>query len=184
MDLFRGEASRKVALYLFLRRGSETLGSVQRAAGLSKQTAIWALNHLVADSVVSKAGQPDGFPRYSANRDHPLAAELMEMAVLTMGGNDDLVRKLAGMDAVSAIAVFGGYAKGTFGPGSDIDLLVVETRPDPAAHAALSELEAAVLRMGIVLNPHIATEAALRDGSRFMDSVAGGALKPIKGFAR
>lgn len=88
-----------------------------------------------------------------ANRDAPFYQALRDLVVITLGPADVLGEELAGLEGVSAAAIFGSWAAratGEAGPSpADIDLLVIG-RPDrDDLHDALGRARA---RLGRDIN--------------------------------
>ena len=182
MGLFRGKASRKVALYLFLRRDEETLKSIIGATGTPERTVLWALGRLVEDHLVTRSEQKGGWPIYEANRGHPLARDLFDLAIRSLGDHSAEVRAAVACPGITRLAIFGSYAKGTFQSHSDIDLLVVtRSKDEPSATDVINDIAGVVLNMGIEMSPRIVTEDDLVSGSKFLDSVRSENLIVLKG---
>lgn len=182
MALFRGDAGRRLGLALYLLPAGATEPALTRATGMSRWTVISALKALVEDGVVTRTVPADGFHRYAANRAHPLAAELRDLALRTLGGNDALVLDAVRCPAITRLAVFGSYARGSEQAGSDLDILVVvRERGDRAAAEAVNRLAGAVVAIGVELAAQTVTEGELAAGSRFLDNVRRGAHVALKG---
>ena len=182
MDIFRGAASRRITLYLTLRPDSgETLGSVLRATAIEKRTALYALDHLVEDRLVTKTDHRDGYPRYAFNRTHPLASDLTDLAIRTFGGRDDLLTRLLRDPAVSRAAIFGSFAAGTVHDTSDIDLLVVLDHESEGWWALSREIEDVGFAMLRPINLISYTEAQFRAGSDFLRETLARPLIVLKG---
>jgi predicted nucleotidyltransferase len=70
--------------------------------------------------------RPRGNQKYYAVRtDYPLFDELVRIMVKTCGIGDVLREHLEGVPGITRMFLYGSFAGGTFGPGSDVDLFVV-----------------------------------------------------------
>jgi predicted nucleotidyltransferase len=184
MALFKGGASRKIALYLWLRPpAGETLGTLVKHTGIEGRTARYALDYLVGELIVNKTAQPDGFPRYAANRAHTLADDLRDLAIRTLGGSDSLVRSLVDHPDVSRVAVYGSFAKGAEHTASDIDLIVVMSRESDEVKELAWGITGLVVRIGRAVNVMTYTEAKFGadQDTTFVKNLTSGPLIVLKG---
>ena len=93
---------------------------------------------------------------------------------------DAAVRALAAREAVARpgllrLGYFGSYARGDWGPGSDLDLVaVVESSPEPFERRALDwELTALPVPADLLVYTLAEWRALLARGGRFADVISG-----------
>jgi predicted nucleotidyltransferase len=162
----------------------KSLGELLRAlSGVARLTVIRALNDLTAQGFVLKAsGNP---PLYMANQRHYLFDEIRSIAIKTFGGFEGLASRIANSSEVEYAAIYGSFARGTAGPDSDIDLLLVVGH---GAESDVSDIVAALVDAGHSIdreiNPTIydRTEFDSRRDSGFLREVLAGPLVVLKAF--
>jgi predicted nucleotidyltransferase len=161
-----------------------SLGDILRSmSGAGRLTVIRALNDLVAQGFVLKiAGNP---PLYKANRRHYLFDEIRSIAIKTFGGFEALAARIAASPEVEYAAIYGSFARGTAGPDSDIDLLLVV---GPGAEPDVADIVAALIdaaySIGRQISPTVydRTEFDSRRESGFLREVLAGPLVVLKGL--
>lgn len=153
----------------------------------SRQGHAVVLSRLVSDGLVR--AEPAGRSTlYRLNRRHVLASSVVTAAAARRTIIERLHDSLLGSDPNPVHAsVFGSFARGDAGPGSDIDLLVV--RADGASAAArwsdrLLELEADVVdwtgnRLEYILLSSTDLVRAARRGEPVVDAVVADAITVI-----
>ena len=134
-----------------------------RLAGLSPSSALEALGILVAAGLARRRSIGRAYV-FQANRDSylfPILKQLVESGDRIRNGLLEEARSALGGDAVSII-LFGSYGRGTPGPSSDVDLLVVTDRP-AAMEERVDGLEASFLRRyGLHVDAKVLTPRQLR----------------------
>lgn len=173
----------RVAGLLYLNPDdSRSLGEVaSQLPTLNRLTVIRVLNDLVEQGYVVKSGTNP--PRYRANERHYLYEELRSIAVKTLGGFEPLLQQIVSAPSVAYAAIYGSFARGTAGPSSDIDLLVVVVdAADPAVADIVSEIADAAHWLGREINPTIYDERefAERRDEPFLRGVLAGPVIVLK----
>ena len=164
-DILRTPARLAVARLLVRLPDKEFTGrEVARLLGLSPSTALEALGVLVSRGLAGRRtiGRAYGF---QANRDSylfGLLGDLLRSEDRTREEMLERARASLGKGALSLV-LFGSHARGTAGPASDLDLLVVTEDPG-AMEARVDELEALFLRRyGLHVDAKVLTPRELRD---------------------
>lgn len=121
---------------------------------------------------------------FQANKEHPVYAELHGIVVKTAGVCAVLADSLGGLEGVELAFVFGSWARGEAGAGSDIDLMVIG---QTGLRALAPRLRPAVGQCGREINPHVLTPEEwtkrLRVGDAFVADVAKQPKLFVKGRA-
>ena len=174
----------RVAGLLYLDPSSgRSLGELTAALPeINRLTVIRALKGLTEQGYVLKAaGNP---PTYRANPKHYLFDEIRSIAVKTLGGFEDLARRIVDAPSIKYAAIYGSFARKTAGSTSDIDLLlVVADAATPAVAGIVADLADAAHALGREINPTVYDEVefgAKRD-SGFLHEVLTGPLVILKG---
>jgi len=173
---------RLVGLLCLDPSAARSLGDLVRSRpGVTRLTVIRALNDLAVQGFILKtAGNP---PLYRANRGHYLYDEIRSIALKTFGGFEAIATSIAASPAVEYAAIYGSFARGTAGPDSDIDLLLVI---GPAADSAVTDIVAALAEAGHAIgreiNPTIydRQEFESRREAGFLREVLAGPLVVLK----
>lgn len=146
-----------------LQSGELHLREIHRQTGFAIGTVRQDIEKLVRIGLVSrrKAGNR---VYYSANAKHPLAGDIRQMVLKTVGLTDVLGPALKAGDVRCAF-VFGSVAGGTAGAESDIDLMVIGEIGLRKVSALLSGMSN---RLGREINPHVLSvpEFARRLGAK------------------
>jgi len=161
LALLYGEPERSLYLRELVRLTGASPGAVQREVGELTKAGLLTR---------SRRGRQ---VFYQANRSTPAFVELRGLLEKTMGTVDVLRAALAPLaDRIEAAALFGSVVKGTSGPTSDIDLLVIGSAEFAEVTDALVAAEA---RLAREINPMVYTRAEfgrrLSEGGRFVSSV-------------
>jgi uncharacterized protein len=137
-----------------LRGGEVHLREMQRQTGFAVGTVRQDAEKLVRMGLVMR--RKDGNRvYYSANELHPLAGDIRQLVLKTVGLTDVLADALAD-DSIHFAIVFGSVAAGTADAESDIDLLII----GEIGLRKLSELLAGIGdRLGREINPHVLAPA-------------------------
>jgi predicted nucleotidyltransferase len=174
----------RVAGILYLDPSSaRSLGELTRALpDINRLTVIRALKDLgEAGYILKTAGNP---PTYRANARHYLFDEMRSIAVKTLGGFENLARRIVDAPSIKYAAVYGSFARKTAGSTSDIDLLlVVSSASDPAVAEIVSDLAGAAHALGREINPTIYDEHEFdaKRESGFLHEVLTGPLIVLRG---
>ena len=80
-------------------------------------------------------------------------------------------RLLAGHPEIEEIVVFGSFMKGTFGPGSDLDVFIVLSASDQPVRDRIPALLPGAFPVGLDLFPFTGDEIAAREPSSLLDEV-------------
>uniref|UniRef100_UPI003D13E25D nucleotidyltransferase domain-containing protein n=1 Tax=Sedimenticola sp. TaxID=1940285 RepID=UPI003D13E25D len=120
---------------------------------------------------------------YQVNSEHPLYPELSSLFRKSVGLADRVRSALSGLDnQLKIVAIFGSMASGSFGPQSDVDLLVVGQVEFAEVVGALGEVQ---MELGREINPVVLSVNELRSKvsakDRFMVEILDGDLIWIKG---
>ncbi len=121
--------------------------AIERASGGSHGGVQRALEHLVAEGIVTRERAGRAY-LYRLNRDHLAARWIEGLASLRLELIERLRETVAGWElAAAAVVLFGSVARGEAGRVSDIDLLVVRptaiSANDPLWREQVSALESA-----------------------------------------
>jgi predicted nucleotidyltransferase/DNA-binding HxlR family transcriptional regulator len=180
-QLICSRARAEILRVLFGLRGGEVhLREIQRQTGFAVGTVRQDVEKLVKAGLVTR--RKDGNRvYYAANRAHPLADDIRQLVLKTVGLADVLAEALAD-EGIRCALVFGSVAAGNAGAESDVDLLVV----GDIRLRNLSELLAGVGdRLGREINPHVLTPAEfakrVRAKEHFVSSVIGSKKIFVKG---
>ena len=84
--------------------------------------------------------------RYSADPSCPIDAEMRRIFIKMTGALASMRAELERVPAVEAALVFGSFAKGTAGPHSDVDLMIVGSASDRVLAPVVSRIERALGR--------------------------------------
>jgi len=135
-----------------LHGGEVHLREIHRQTGFAIGTVRQDIEKLVKIGVVSR--RKDGNRvYYSANARHPLAGDIRQMVLKTVGLADVLSAALKA-ENVRCAFVFGSVAGGTAGAESDIDLMVIGEIGLRKVSALLSGMGD---RLGREINTHVLT---------------------------
>jgi predicted nucleotidyltransferase/predicted transcriptional regulator len=154
-QLICSRARAEILRVLFgLRPGEIHLREIQRRTGFAVGTVRQDVEKLAKVGLLTR--RKDGNRvYYAANDMHPLAGDIRQLVLKTVGLADVLAEALAD-ERIHCALVFGSVAAGTAGAESDIDLLVVAD----IGLRKLSELLAGVGdRLGREINPYVLTPA-------------------------
>jgi len=78
---------------------------------------------------------------YALNKKYPLLKELKKTYNLKYGLERKLTDLLKELNGLQEVYIFGSYAKNSFGPESDIDLLLIGSHSGILAKRKLSQME-------------------------------------------
>lgn len=111
--------------------------------------------------------------RYSANRSHQIYTELSGILRKTVGIADVLVEALAPLAGSIELAfVYGSVARGSQGPGSDVDLLIVGAADFGSVIDALRGVEK---KLGREVNPKVFSpkewKTKMKEGDAFVAEI-------------
>ncbi|MFO7898063.1 MAG: nucleotidyltransferase domain-containing protein [Planctomycetota bacterium] len=123
---------------------------IERRSGLSVSTVRQELKKLARLDLL-KSRRDGNRLYYSANREHPLFADIHRL-VLKTSGLVDVLRRAVGREGVRAAFVFGSVAEGAPDAGSDVDLMVIG---DVGLRDVAARLAEASETIGREINPHI-----------------------------
>jgi predicted nucleotidyltransferase len=152
---------------------------LERLTGEPYNGVVQALDRLVREDV-ARTVEIGGKRGFVINRQNPYFEEFQRIALKSLGIPEAL--DAAGV-VVLKVALFGSFARGQAGPGSDLDLLVVGAESQPgAASAALSPLSA---RIGHPINvqvyDHATYLAEWELGTSFITALINGPLINLRG---
>lgn len=130
--VFRSRLTAAVLARVYIGDGEYSVAELARAAGTDTGTMTREVRRLGAAGVV-RTRMAGRTKLVQADREAPFYRALRDLVVIVLGPAQVLGEELAGLDGVSAAAVFGSWAAralGEAGPSPvDIDLLVIG-RPD------------------------------------------------------
>jgi predicted nucleotidyltransferase len=162
--VFRSRLTAAVLARVYIGDGEYSVGELARAAGTDTGTMAREVKRLGTAGVVSS--RMIGRTRLvKADREAPFYRALRDLVVIVLGPAQVLGEELAGLDGVSAAAIFGSWAaraRGEAGPSpADIDLLVIG-RPDrDDLHDAVARARS---RLGRDVNPVVVSVGRWRAG--------------------
>ena len=153
-----------------LQGGELHLREIQRQTHLAIGTVQQDIEKLVKMGLVSR--REDGNRvYYSANEKHPLAGEIRQLVLKTVGLADVMAAALK-VEDVRCAFVFGSIASGTAGAESDIDLMMIGNIGLRKVSALLSGVGD---RLGREINPHVMSPSEftkrMSAGDHFLTSV-------------
>lgn len=177
-QLICSRARAEILRVLFgLRRGEVHLREIQRQTGFAVGTVRQDVEKLVKLGLVTR--RKDGNRvYYAANEVHPLAGDIRQLVLKTVGLADVLAESLSD-EGIRCALVFGSVAAGAAGAESDVDLLVV----GDIGLRRLSELLAGVGdRLGREINPHVLTPAEFAKRARAKEHFVSSVMRSKKIF--
>jgi len=125
MIIFRSKITRQVLPYLLLNPQSELyLNEIVVKFGVDRGNLVKKLAEWEHDGIVRKRKRGN-LSLYHINKQHPLYRELRAITEKQFGLEDALRSALKQISGIKQANIFGSYAKGTMGPESDVDVLVV-----------------------------------------------------------
>ena len=158
-----GKTRRRV-LNLFFD-GTDTsynVNDVIRELGLGTGAVFRELKNL-AEAGILESYSVGNQLRYRVNMSCPIHAELRAMIQKTAGGFEMIREALQPMASeITAAFIYGSYARGNAGPGSDIDLMVVGDADMLEVLKALREISD---ELGREINPSVFDESEFRNRS-------------------
>lgn len=162
-----------------LRSGQTHLRQIQRQTGFAIGTVRQDVEKLARLGLVTR--RKDGNRvYYAANAAHPLAADIRQLVLKTVGLADVLAEALAD-EGIRCAIVFGSVAAGTAGAESDVDLLVV----GDIGLRRLSELLAGVRdRLGREINSHVFSAAEFAKRMRAKEHFVSSVMRSKKIFVK
>jgi predicted nucleotidyltransferase len=92
-------------------------------------------------------------------------------------------RLLAGHPEVEEIVVFGSFAKGTWAPGSDLDVFIILSGSTRPVRDRIPDLLPGAFPVGVDLFPYTREEIAARTPSPLLDAVARSQWRYARGSA-
>lgn len=153
-----------------LQSGELHLREIQRQTGFAIGTVRQDLEKLVKLGLVTRR-QDGNRVYYTANRCHPVHAEIRQMVLKTVGLADVLTAALK-TNSIRCAFVYGSVAAGTTQPESDVDLMVIGNIGLRKVCALLSGVGD---RLGREINPHVLSpeefDQRMREEDHFLTSV-------------
>ncbi|MBX5167025.1 MULTISPECIES: nucleotidyltransferase domain-containing protein [unclassified Rhizobium] len=133
-----------------------------------------------ASGIVMKAAR--GYQvLYSINRQHPIYPDLRSICMKSFGLADVVAQELHSFrDRIDFAFIFGSIARGSDGPESDVDLLIVGNIDVFELGSALERLQGTLGRV-IDLNLHTPSEWKRLASDRVMDAIMNGAKITVIG---
>lgn len=161
LALLFGAPERRVFLRQIARLAGTGLGAVQREVARMTEAGLL---------IREREGHQT---YYRANPDSPVITELRDLMRKTAGAADVIRDALGTLSApVQVAAIFGSFATGTEGAGSDVDVLVIGEATFGDVVDALAPAERA---LGREINPAVFAPdeyaRKLRDGNHFLSSL-------------
>lgn len=183
VTLLFGKGRRELLALLFSRPGeSFYLRELARLTGASAGTAQRELRSLEAVGLITSHRR--GSQRFfQSNENSPIFAALQQLLEQTMGAADLLRSALAPFaDRLRLACIYGSLAKGSIGPSSDVDVLVVGTVEFSEITDAFESVEKRLKRPinSTVYSPE-EFDLRLKEGRHFLVSVLGDELIPLIG---
>lgn len=173
-DLLFPAQNRRKALALLLLHPERSLHvrEIARLASAPAGTMVKELDRLQEVGLLTKT-RVGNQVQFSANRQHPVFAELAALLRKTVGLADILTEALAPLAGRIRFAfVFGSMARGTEHEASDVDVLIVGDVDFASVLDALYEAQAALQRE---INPKVLSESEWAErahsGSSFVNDV-------------
>jgi predicted nucleotidyltransferase len=182
LPIFRSELQALLLAVLLLENGTG-ISTPELALRLSASQASLhrELMRLLDAGIVER--EPVGRTMiYRAAASSPVYEPLKELVARTMGVEARLGKLLADVAGVEAAAIFGSWAAGRIGVGSDIDLVVVG---DPDRDRLLEAIREVETTAGREIDVKVYGRDELRrrraDGSPFVKAMLDGPLVPLLG---
>jgi hypothetical protein len=180
--IFRSRLTAAVLARVYIGDGEFSIAELARAAETDTGTMAREVKRLSNAGVVSTR-MVGRTKLVKADREAPFYRALRDLVVIVLGPAQVLGEELAGLDGVSAAAIFGSWAAralGEAGPSpADIDLLVLG-RPDrDDLHDAIGRARS---RLGRDINPVVASASRWRAGDDpFLAGLRSRPLVPLPG---
>ncbi len=180
--VFRSRLTAAVLARTYIGEGEYSIAELARAAGTDTGTMAREIKRLEMAGVV-RARMVGRTKLVQADRTAPFYRPLRDLVVIVLGPAQVLGEELAGLDGVSAAAIFGSWAAralGEAGPSPvDIDLVVIG-RPDrDDLHDAVGRARS---RLGRDINTVVISASRWRaDGDPFLAELRSRPLVPLPG---
>ena len=180
--VFRSRLTAAVLARVYIGDGEYSVAELARAAGTDTGTMAREVRRL-GDAGVVSARMVGRTKLVKADREAPFYRALRDLVVIVLGPAQVLGEELAGLDGVSAAAIFGSWAAralGEAGPSpADIDLLVIG-RPDrDDLHDAVGRARS---RLGRDINPVVVSASRWRaNDDPFLAGLRNRPLVPLPG---
>ena len=165
-DLFLTKSRAAVLLGLFGLNAEEIhLRAIQRTSGLSIRAIQLEVERLLRHDLILE--RRDGNRRYfSANRSHPLFADLHSI-VLKTSGLVEVLREGLGTDGIEVAFVFGSVARNEERSHSDVDVFIIASI---GLREVATRLLGATETVGREINPHVYPVDEFRERWKSNDS--------------
>lgn len=138
---FRSQITKKVLGFFFLNPDAENyINELARILKVDLGNLARKLRELEAEGII--ASEMKGNQHfYFLNKSYPLLNEARRFFEVKYGLVEELKLRLSRLKGIEAAYIFGSYAKGRLGEGSDIDLLLVGSHSSLDAKRAISDLQ-------------------------------------------
>ncbi|MEX2193750.1 MAG: nucleotidyltransferase domain-containing protein [Thermoleophilaceae bacterium] len=181
LPLFRSQLQAELLAALLLDGGE--VGSVSDLAsrtGATRSSVHRELHRLLDAGILEREGV--GRTQVYRAADSPLRPPLTELLERTVGAEALLTRRLEELEGVETAALYGSWAAGRLGPGSDIDLLVVGSVEYEPLVAAIRDIERRAGRdINVKLFRPDEYRERLREGSGFLRTVLDRPVRELVG---
>jgi predicted nucleotidyltransferase len=140
LPLFRSDLQARLLAILFLgdEAGLSVADLVERT-GATRSSLHRELHRLLDAGILER--ESVGRTQLYRAADSPVRKPLTDLLARTLAVDQVLAERLAALEGVDVAALYGSWAAGRVGPGSDIDLLVVGTVEYEDLIAALRPVE-------------------------------------------
>lgn len=142
MEAIIGSKSRVKLLTLFLLNPGEKfyVREIERLTGENINSIRRELKNLEAAGLL-KSETAGNLKYYTVNQDMNIYPELRDMFLKTEGAARILTGGLSALGNVRTAFIYGSFARGEAGPGSDIDIIIIGTVDEDALIMAVREIE-------------------------------------------
>lgn len=141
MFAVQSKITEKVLGYFFLNmHARHYVNELARILLVDPGNLLRVLRKLEQEGVLARE-QQGNLTYYFINTQYPLLAELKKMYAARYGVEQKLTHQLKNLSGLQEAYLYGSFVKKTFGPGSDLDVLLVGTHRALDARRALNALE-------------------------------------------
>ncbi|MDA3840062.1 MAG: nucleotidyltransferase domain-containing protein [Patescibacteria group bacterium] len=138
---FNSKITRKVLAYFFLNEKSEMyLNEIARKFDVDRANLSRKLTEWVSLGIVVK-NKKGNLSLYKINQNYPMLSEMKKIIAKSFGVEDAMKKALLKIKGLEQAFIFGSYAKGFFGPESDLDLLLVGSHDFLKTQKIISKLQ-------------------------------------------
>ncbi len=143
---FKSKITEKLLGYYFINPESRHyINELSRILDVDPGNLIRKLKELERDGIFTSEEQGN-MRYYFLNKDYPLLEEVKKAFGISHGFEKKLTDLLVGLKGLQEVYIFGSYSKGSFGPDSDIDLLIIGNHSSIESNRRLYKLSKEINR--------------------------------------